>query len=125
MRIGMALSNIIDNAIKYNTQHGNVAIYIEKAQKEPYAKIIIQDTGIGMPEKETQALFRKFSRGEKAKELEPNGSGLGLYIAKNIVKNHGGDIVVQSTPNRGSTFTLTFPTDPRLIPRRETAYEAE
>ncbi|MDP3724963.1 MAG: PAS domain-containing sensor histidine kinase, partial [Nanoarchaeota archaeon] len=124
-RISMALGNLIDNAIKYNTEHGSINVCLEKDPKEPFVKITVQDTGVGIPEKELRMLFRKFSRGSKAKQLEPNGSGLGLYVARNIAKNHGGDIVVQSTPDRGSTFTITFPTDPRLIPRRETAYENE
>ena len=121
----MAIGNLIDNAIRYNTERGNVTVSVVKDQKEPFAKVIIQDTGIGIPDKEKNILFRKFARGEKAKELEPNGSGLGLYITKNVVKNHGGDVFVESVPSRGSTFTLTFPTDPRLIPHRETAYENE
>ena len=124
-RITMALSNILDNAIKYNTEHGNISVSVEKDAKEPFVKVIIQDTGIGIPEKEMGMLFRKFTRGEKAKELEPNGSGLGLYIAKNIAKNHGGDVLFQSIPSRGSIVTVTFPTDPRLRPKRETTYENE
>ncbi len=124
-RISMAVSNILDNAIKYNTERGNVLVSVQKDSGSQFVKIVIEDTGVGIPEKEITSLFRKFWRGEQAKQIEPNGSGLGLYIAKNILKNHGGDVVVESIPSRGSVFTLTLPQDPRLVPRRETAYENE
>ncbi|MAF79954.1 hypothetical protein CL629_02655 [bacterium] len=124
-RISMVLSNLIDNAIKYNTENGSINVYIEEAQGQPFIKITVQDTGIGFSAKELENLFKKFTRGERATRAEPNGSGLGLYIARNIIKNHGGEMTVQSTEGRGTTISFTLPTDPKLIPRRETAYEAE
>lgn len=124
-RLKMALGNIIDNALKYNTENGSINISMEQVQDQPFVKTSVEDTGIGMNEKELQSLFKKFSRGEKASQAEPNGSGLGLYIARNIIKNHGGDITVESREGRGTTVSFTLPTDPNLVPRRETAYEAE
>ena len=124
-RLLMAISNIIDNAIHYNTKRGAITVYAETLQNQPYIRVTIQDTGIGISESEQRNLFKKFSRGERAKQIEPNGSGLGLFIARNIIKNHGGEIYVNSTENRGSTFSFTLPTDPSRIPKRETTYETE
>ncbi|MDP2704572.1 MAG: ATP-binding protein [bacterium] len=124
-RLKMALGNIIDNAIKYNTENGNINIHMEQVQGQPFVKTSVEDTGIGMNGKELQNLFKKFTRGEKASQAEPNGSGLGLYIARNIIKNHGGDMTVESREGRGTTVSFTLPTDPSLVPRRETTYENE
>ncbi len=106
-RLSMALGNIIDNAIRYNNEHGTVIISSE--QEGSTIKIMIEDTGIGIPEKEKEKLFQKFYRGEKAIGLQPNGSGLGLYITKNIISQHGGSIRVDSIEKRGTTFTITLP----------------
>src|SRR3989344_88870 len=121
-RIGMVLSNMIDNALKYNTKNGSATVSVEQMKDAPFVNITVQDTGIGIPEKHTQNLFKKFSRGENAVQVEPNGSGLGLYIAKNIIKNHGGEIEVRSLEGRGTTISFTLPLDPSLIPRKEMAY---
>ena len=106
-QISMVLANLIDNAIKYNLPGGRVEIVI---QKEPsFAKISVKDTGLGMPANELPRLFEKLYRGTKAVRVEPNGSGLGLYIAKNIIEKHGGQMGADSEINRGSTFWFTLP----------------
>lgn len=116
-RIGIVLSTLIDNAIRYNTENGSVNISIEKLEKEPYLQINVSDTGIGIPPEEIGRIFEKFYRGSAASQAEPNGSGLGLYIVKNIVERHGGKVWVESTPGRGSTFHFTLPLNPSLIPK--------
>ncbi len=106
-QISMVLANLIDNAIKYNLPGGRVEIVI---QKEPsFAKISVKDTGLGMPANELPRLFEKLYRGTEAVRVEPNGSGLGLYIAKNIIEKHGGQMGADSEINRGSTFWFTLP----------------
>lgn len=122
-RITTAFLNLLDNAIKYNIKGGTVTVSIEKLQNAPFIKVTIADTGVGIPPDEIKKLFQKLYRGSNVAQLEPNGSGLGLYITKNIIKRHGGDITVSSTLNRGTTFTFTLPTDPERIPRKELTHE--
>lgn len=106
-RLGTALLNVLDNAIRYNVKGGRVTITLEKDAAR--AKISIADTGIGIPKGDEKKLFQKLERGANAIQVEPNGSGLGLYIAKNIIEGHGGTITVASEPNRGTTFVVTLP----------------
>ncbi|MEK7087029.1 MAG: ATP-binding protein, partial [Patescibacteria group bacterium] len=108
-RLGMALANLIENAIKYNVKNGEVTVSVEELKDRPFLKINVSDTGVGVPKEEINKLFTKFYRGENITQVEPNGSGLGLFIAKNIIQNHGGEIGVQSVPGRGSTFYFTLP----------------
>lgn len=123
IKLNIALSNLIDNAIRYNVKNGRVEISIEKIINQPYLKINIKDTGLGIPETEIDKLFTKFYRGSNVVRIEPNGSGLGLFITKNIIHQHGGEIGVESELNRGSTFYFTLPLDKSLIPTKEVFFE--
>ena len=124
-KLSMVISNLIDNAIRYNVPNGEVTVAIERVKNQPYIKISVKDTGIGIPADELNKLFSKFFRAENATKFYPEGSGLGLYIVKNIIKRHGGQIWVESEINRGSTFYFTLPTDPKLIPPKEIVYGEE
>ncbi len=124
-KISIALSNLIENAIKYNVEGGEVRVGIERVPMKPYIKISVQDTGIGISSDAQGKLFKKFFREESARRLEPSGTGLGLYITKNIVRRHGGTLSVESSERRGSIFSFTLPTNPQLIPPKEIAYEEE
>lgn len=121
-KLGVAISNLVDNAIKYNVKNGQVILSLNKLPDKPYVLITVKDTGIGIPPQDIKKLFTKFYRSEKAMKIDTEGSGLGLYIAKNIILRHGGNIWAESIVNRGSTFYVTLPTDPRLIPPKEIAY---
>lgn len=118
-KLSMALYNIIDNAIRYNVKNGEVRVAIERLQDKPYVRISVKDTGIGIASPDLNKLATKFFRAENAVKYVANGSGLGLYIVKNILKRHGGDIRIESEINRGSVFYITLPTDPSLIPPTE------
>lgn len=120
-KLGIAMSNIIDNAIKYNVKNGSVTVKIERLPNQPYMQVSIEDTGVGIPEEAMNKLFTKFFRADNVVKFQTEGTGLGLYIAKNIIKRHGGTINAESTLGRGSKFTLTLPTDPKLIPPTETS----
>lgn len=120
-RLGLAVSNILDNAIKYNVKNGRVDVKLERLVGKPYLQVSIKDTGIGIPLEEIPKLFTKFFRAENAVKAETEGAGLGLYITKNIINRHGGVIWAESIINRGTTFYFTLPLDPRLIPPTETA----
>lgn len=122
-KLSIAFSNLIDNAIKYNVKNGKVEILVEKLENQPFIKISVTDTGVGIPANEMEGIFKKFYRGSNVIQLEPNGSGLGLYITKNIIQQHGGKIDLESVPDRGSTFYFTLPIDFSLIPTKEVAGE--
>lgn len=91
-KIRVLLSNLIDNAVKYNVDNGEIGIKIEKVKDKPFILISISDTGIGINNKEFDSIFEKFYRSPSVMKTHTNGIGLGLYISKNIVKNHGGEI---------------------------------
>lgn len=124
-KLGIVLANLISNAIKYNIENGEVTVEIKKLEDKPYVEISVKDTGIGIPADEMQRLFTKFFRADNAQKTVADGSGLGLYITKNIVRRHGGDIWAESQLNRGSIFHMTIPTDPTLIPPKELAFSEE
>ncbi|MBI2591743.1 MAG: hypothetical protein HYW34_03645 [Candidatus Brennerbacteria bacterium] len=122
-KLKLAFSNLIDNAIKYNIANGEVLVKIEKLKDRPFAQVSIKDTGIGIPPEELSRLFKKFYRGSNVVKVETTGSGLGLYITKNIIRRHGGELWAESVLERGTTFYFTLPTDPKLIPAKEVIYE--
>ena len=119
-RLGLAISNLLDNAIKYNVKNGRVDVKVERLPEDkPYLQISVKDTGIGIPPIEISKLFSKFFRAENAVKAETEGSGLGLYITKNIINRHGGTIWAESTISRGTTVYFTLPLDAKLIPPQE------
>ncbi len=124
-KLSYAVSNLIDNAIKYNVENGEVTVNLSRLKDKPYVLISIKDTGIGIPPEEMNKLFTKFFRAENAEKVVADGSGLGLFIAKNIIRQHGGEIWAESELNRGTTFYFTIPTDSSLVPPKETIYEEE
>ncbi len=118
-RLGLAISNLLDNAIKYNVKNGRVDVKVERLPDKSYLQISVKDTGIGIPPSEVPKLFGKFFRAENAVKTETEGLGLGLYITKNIINRHGGTIRAESTISRGTTFYFTLPLDFSLIPSSE------
>ncbi|GEM_PF-594360 len=108
-RLGIAVSNFIDNAIKYNTRGGSVDVSVDPSPDGASLVVRIADTGIGIMKEDIAKLSQKFYRAENATQLEPNGSGLGVYIAKNIIERHGGAMSVTSEPERGTIFSFTVP----------------
>jgi signal transduction histidine kinase len=107
IRLRQLLLNLTDNAIKYTPAEGTVGISL--VREDGVAKVIISDTGIGIPKEEQSKIFDRFYRVDKARSREMGGSGLGLAISKWIVELHRGSISVESDTDKGSTFTVTFP----------------
>lgn len=101
-----AIFNVLDNAIKYTPENGQVHISLEKL--ETYIKIDIQDTGIGIPQKDRGKIFERFYRGQAEIIKKAEGSGIGLYLTRKIVEEQGGGIMVTSKEGQGSKFTLLF-----------------
>lgn len=112
-RLGIALGNLLDNAIDYSPIGATVGVAITADSTS--VKISISDHGIGIPPEEAARLFTKFYRAENAKRVRASGTGLGLYLAKHIVEDHGGKVSVTSKVNEGSTFTVLLPLGKALI----------
>lgn len=104
--IRQALTNLIDNAIKYSSKKREIGIAIVEINNQ--VEIQVQDKGIGIPEGEQEKIFNGFYRADGAQQLAPRGVGLGLKIVKTIMKAHGGDVRVDSRTGKGSTFSLIF-----------------
>jgi signal transduction histidine kinase len=122
-RLSLAMANLLENAIRYNVQNGEVIVKVDVVPGKPFVMVSIKDSGIGIPPEDLPKLFNKFYRAENAVKMQTEGSGLGLYIAKGVVNSHGGEIWADSELNRGTTITFTLPTDPSLIPKHETGGE--
>ena len=99
--------NLIDNAIKYNREGGNVKLSIQAGESE--VKVLVEDSGIGIEEKEFPFLFERFIRLKAAETIGVKGSGLGLYICKGIIELHGGRIWVESKQGEGAKFIFSLP----------------
>lgn len=101
------ISNLISNAIRYSPKDGKIDISL--CEKSDCAQIKVSDTGFGIPEKDLPNIFDKFFRSKNKNTRFINGTGLGLAIVKSIIDAHHGTIEVESTVDKGSTFTLLFP----------------
>ena len=106
-RVGLAIQNLIDNALKYTPKDGTIIVKAEVIDE--YMQITVADNGIGVPKNQMEKLFTKFFRGTNAVKQETNGTGLGLYIVKNIARRHGGDVWAKSEEGKGTTFYLALP----------------
>jgi signal transduction histidine kinase len=106
-RLSMAVGNIIDNAVRYTAAKGTVEISIEA--DEAWAILRIRDSGIGIALEDQKRLFTKFYRGSNVMHMETEGTGLGLFIAKNIIVSHGGEIWFNSEKTKGTTFFVKLP----------------
>jgi signal transduction histidine kinase len=120
-KITMVINNLVENAVRYNVKNGEITVRAEQMPDEPFVKVSVQDTGIGIAQADVSKLFTKFFRAENAQKAVAGGTGLGLYIVNNIVRSHGGQLGVNSELGRGSTFYFTVSTDEKRVPQREVA----
>lgn len=108
-KIAQVVTNLIDNAIKY-TPSGTIEVALKKNEKKRTVLLSVKDSGVGIPKEELQEVFSKFVRGKNAHNINVTGSGLGLYIAQELVKAHNGRIWAESEgEGRGSTFFIELP----------------
>ena len=96
------LYNLCENAIRYNIENGEVRILIEPG------KIVVSDTGIGIPKEHQERVFERFYRVDKSHSRETGGTGLGLAIVKNAVQYFGGQINMSSTMKQGTSVEIRF-----------------
>ncbi|HIZ13659.1 MAG TPA: ATP-binding protein [Candidatus Mediterraneibacter stercorigallinarum] len=103
----LAVSNLVENAIKYNHENGWVHVSLNADYKYFYVRV--EDSGIGIPEQDQAHIFERFYRVDKSHSREIGGTGLGLAIARNAVLVHRGSIKVYSNEGEGTTFTVRIP----------------
>ncbi len=107
VKLTLALSNFVENAIKYNNEYGYVKVSLNADHQ--YATIVVEDNGIGIPEEEQEHIFERFYRVDKSHSREIGGTGLGLAIARNAVLMHRGSIRVDSEEGAGTQITVRIP----------------
>lgn len=108
-QLKQVLINLIENGIKYNQPGGRVELSVKSEPTNPDRVFVeVQDTGIGIDEKDIPRVTERFFRVDKSRSRERGGTGLGLAIVKHILEAHGEKFMIRSTPNMGSTFTFTL-----------------
>ena len=107
VKLGLAINNLVENAIKYNTENGWVRVSVNADHRYFYIKVA--DSGIGIPANCLEQIFDRFYRVDKARSRETGGTGLGLSITKSAIMMHKGTIKVYSKENEGSTFSVRIP----------------
>ena len=107
VKLSLALSNIIENAIKYNIDNGWVRVTLNADHKYFYIKVA--DSGVGIPDDCKEHVFERFYRVDKARSRDTGGTGLGLAITRNVIRMHRGNIKLYSESGQGTTFTIKIP----------------
>ena len=107
VKMTLALSNLVENAIKYNKQNGWVRVVLDADYQ--YFTVMVEDSGMGIPEESLERIYERFYRVDKSHSREIGGTGLGLAITRNIVLMHRGTIQVSSVEAEGTTFVVKVP----------------
>ena len=107
VKMTMVITNLVENAVKYNRDHGKVRVTINSDLYNCY--ISVEDTGVGIPQDSLDKIYERFYRVDKSRSREVGGTGLGLSITKSIVLQHHGSIDVRSIEGEGTKFTVTVP----------------
>ena len=107
VKITLALTNLVENAVKYNREHGFVKVTLDADHQ--FFTVEVEDSGIGIPESSYEQIFERFYREDKSHSREIGGTGLGLSITKNVILMHRGTITVSSVLNQGTVFTVKLP----------------
>ena len=107
VKFTLAISNLIENGIKYNVDGGWIRVSLNADHKNLYIKVA--DSGVGIPEELQDSIFERFYRVDKARSRETGGNGLGLAITRNAILLHRGSIKVHSIEQQGTTFAVRIP----------------
>ena len=106
--LGEAVINVLDNAIKYSPDGSKIFIRLQK--RNDLVRMEIEDQGIGIPQNEYHKIFQRFYRGSSREVMEKSGTGIGLFLSREIIEKHGGTIMVTSgKKKKGSTFVIQLP----------------
>ena len=107
VKMTLALSNLVENAIKYNKKNGWVKVTLDADHKN--FTVMVEDSGMGIPEEAMERIYERFYRVDKSHSREIGGTGLGLAITRNIILMHRGTIQVSSVEQEGTTFVVKIP----------------
>ena len=107
VKLTLAISNLVENAIKYNNEYGYVKVSLDADHQ--FATIMVEDNGIGIPQEAQEHIFERFYRVDKSHSREIGGTGLGLAIARNAILLHRGSIKIDSEEGQGTVFTVKIP----------------
>jgi signal transduction histidine kinase len=106
-KVSLVLENLIDNAVKYTNNGGKIKINIY--EEKGFLIFEIKDNGVGIPQEQVERVFEKFFRSDNIVKYQTEGTGLGLYITKNIIEQLGGEVWFKSIENVGSVFSFSLP----------------
>jgi len=106
-KMTIALENVLENAVKYTPPGGKVTI--DAAQTGEFITITVADSGIGIPKDQMGKVYTKFFRADNALRFQTSGSGLGLYVVKNVMEAHNGNVTLDSQERKGTIVTINFP----------------
>lgn len=117
-QLARLMENLVNNAVKYTLAGGRVTVRLSGDERS--VELVVEDTGIGIPQEAQDRLFREFFRAENARHLTEQGTGLGLSIVRRIVEDHRGKVAVESEEGKGARITVVFPrdTEPPAAPAR-------
>ncbi len=113
-RIEQVLGNLVTNAIKYSPEGGCIDLTLREDQQTHTVELRVEDQGIGIPAHQQARIFGRFERADNARKMD--GTGLGLYICRALVEQHGGRIWFESIEGQGSTFFIALPMDQAVVP---------
>jgi signal transduction histidine kinase len=108
--IARSLLNLVNNALKYSKDRKFIGVSLYRSNRS--VNLEVRDTGIGIPANEQEKIFEKFYRCGDPLVHNVKGSGLGLSLVRHIARAHGGDVLVESAPEKGSKFTIALPFAP-------------
>jgi signal transduction histidine kinase len=108
-RIEQVLDNLLSNAIKYSPQDGPIQVTLRKSAEAHMAELSVADRGIGIPGQQQARIFERFERADNSRAYGIGGTGLGLYLSRALVEQHGGRIWFESVEGQGSTFFIAIP----------------
>lgn len=108
-KIQQVIMNFADNALYYSKEESKISVHLKVV--DGWLEFTVKDAGIGVPKDQQAHLFQKFFRATNARQQRPDGTGVGLFLAKKVVDAHGGDMIFSSVENKGSTFGFKLPID--------------
>ena len=117
-RMEQVLGNLLSNAIKYSPEGGPIQVRLREAVETQMAHLSVHDRGIGIPARQQPRIFGRFERADNSRPYGINGTGLGLYLCRALVEQHGGHIWFESVEGEGSTFFIALPLPSEAAPAR-------